>query len=164
MGYGILIAMLAAGDLGLKWLIERRKPDEFPKPLNHTKGKILLYRNHNSGFPFGFMERHGELVRGLPLAVTSGLVGALLVLMQQKGKRWQKLGLSLVIGGSFSNLYDRFFRRYVVDYFSFQFGFLKKVVFNLGDLFVFIGSGLLFGIQLAAELFSWIQRGKGENL
>ena len=53
-----------------------------------------------------------------------------------------KLSLALVIGASLSNLYDRYVRGYVVDYFSLRFGPLKKVVFNLGDIFIFLGSGL----------------------
>jgi len=48
----------------------------------------------------------------------------------------------LVLGGALSNLYDRFVRNYVVDYFTIEAGKLKKVIFNLGDIFVFIGSAL----------------------
>lgn len=152
MVYAALTAALAAGDLGLKWLIEKQDEKDFPKPLKHTKGKIMLYHNHNAGFPFGFLEKYGQLVRTVPLVVTSALGGVLCYLSRQKGKTAQKLGLALVIGGSLSNLYDRFVRRYVVDYFSFQFGFLKKVVFNLGDLFVFFGAGFLMALQLVEEI------------
>ncbi|MBS5063751.1 MAG: signal peptidase II, partial [Hungatella hathewayi] len=42
-----------------------------------------------------------------------------------------------------SNLYDRLKRGYVVDYFSIQAGFLKKVVLNLGDLFIMTGAVIL---------------------
>ena len=62
MLYTGIIAALSSLDLGIKWLIEQEKPEEFPKPLPHAKGKILLYRNHNAGFPFGFLEQHAELV------------------------------------------------------------------------------------------------------
>lgn len=48
----------------------------------------------------------------------------------------------MVIGGSLSNLYDRYIRGYVVDYFSLRFGPLKEVVFNLGDIFILLGAGL----------------------
>ncbi len=60
----------------------------------------------------------------------------------------QKIGLSMVLGGAISNLYDRLVKGYVVDYFSIEFKRLKNVIFNLGDIFVFLGS-LVF---LAAEL------------
>lgn len=112
-----------------------------------------MYRNHNAGFPFGFMEKHGELVRTCPLMVISGLGGVFFYLLQnKKGHTVQKAGLAILLGGALSNLYDRYVRRYVVDYFSFQFGWLKKVVFNLGDLFVFAGSGILMAAELVSEV------------
>ena len=147
MLYTGIIAALSSLDLGIKWLIEQEKPEEFPKPLPHAKGKILLYRNHNAGFPFGFLEQHAELVRMLPLTVISGLAGFLTAILPQKGKTVQKFGIAVILGGAVSNLYDRMIRHYVVDYFSIQCGKLKKVVFNLGDIFVFLGSGILFYVR-----------------
>ena len=64
----------------------------------------------------------------------------------------QKLGIAMILGGALSNLYDRLVRRYVVDYFSIQCGKLKEIVFNLGDIFVFLGSGILFGAEILKEL------------
>ncbi len=152
MAYVILIMILAAGDLALKWLIERQEPERFPRPLAHTKEKIWLYRNHNAGFPFGFLEKYGELVRTFPLVIISALGGVLCYLIPKKGGTVQKLGLAVLLGGAISNLFDRYVRRYVVDYFSVRVGFLKKVVFNLGDMFVFLGSGILLCLEIAAEL------------
>ena len=71
--------------------------------------------------------------------------------MLNRGRRMQKAGLALVLGGAVSNLYDRFTRGYVVDYFTIEWKALKRVIFNLGDLFVF-GGGLLFLVgQLLTE-------------
>lgn len=151
MVYGIIIGLAAGADQALKWWIERQKPEDFPRPVKKTGDKILLYRNHNSGFPFGFLKEHAEVVRMFPLIVTSMLAGVLCYLAGKKGKIVQKTALAAVIGGSVSNLYDRFVRRYVVDYFSLQFGFLKKVVFNLGDICVFAGSAVLFVLGLAGQ-------------
>ena len=60
----------------------------------------------------------------------------------EQGKKARKLGMAMVIGGSLSNLYDRYVRGYVVDYFSLRFGPLKEVVFNLGDIFILLGAAL----------------------
>ena len=79
----------------------------------------------------------------LPLAVISGLAGFLAAILPQKGKTVQKFGIAVILGGAVSNLYDRMIRHYVVDYFSFQWKALKKVVFNLGDLFIFAGAFLM---------------------
>lgn len=151
MVYGLIVGLAAGIDQALKWWIEKQEPEDFPRPLKKAGGKILLYRNHNAGFPFGFLKEYGELVRMVPLVVTSMLAGVLCYLAGKKGKAVQKTALAAVIGGSASNLYDRFVRRYVVDYFSFQFGFLKKVVFNLGDICVFAGSGLLLILELVRQ-------------
>ena len=88
----------------------------------------------------------------LPLAVISGLFGFLTALLPQKGKRVQKIGIAIILGGAISNLYDRLVRGYVVDYFSIEWDRLKKVVFNLGDMFVFLGSAVIVAEQVAVSL------------
>ena len=122
---------IAALDLFIKDEIEREGEEEFPR---------RLHKSYNSGFPFGFLKERPELVKGIPLAVTSAAAGALGAFMTKKGCLAQKIGLSMVLGGAISNLYDRLVKGYVVDYFSIEFKRLKKVIFNLGDIFVFLGS------------------------
>lgn len=145
MIYLFLIAGIAGGDLALKWWVEKQNPEDFPRELKGSHGKIWLYRNHNAGFPFGFLEKYQQIVRLIPLSIISGLFGVFLYLLPKKGAQAhvQKLGLSILLGGALSNLYDRMVRHYVVDYFSIRIGALKKVVFNLGDFAVFLGSGIL---------------------
>lgn len=143
MIYGWIIGGLAALDLGIKSVVENQEDDTFPRELPSSQGMIKLHKNHNAGFPFGFMKEKPELVKGIPLMVISAMAGALCVLLQGKGKTAQKAGLAIIIGGALSNLYDRVVRGYVVDYFSIEWEPLKKVVFNLGDMFVFIGSAVI---------------------
>ena len=81
------------------------------------------------------IEREGEEEFPRDLPGTKGLA-----LFTKKGCVAQKIGLSMVLGGAISNLYDRLVKGYVVDYFSIEFKRLKKVIFNLGDIFVFLGS------------------------
>lgn len=140
--YGWLIGGLAALDLGIKSEIERQEDDAYPRDLPCAKGLIKLHKSHNEGFPFGFLKERPELVKGVPVMVVSAVAGALGMLMARKGSTAQKIGLSMVLGGAASNLYDRLKRGYVVDYFSIECKNLKKVIFNLGDMFVFLGSAL----------------------
>lgn len=152
MIFAVIIVILAAADLGAKWMIEKQDQENFPKPWEASGGRIWLYRNHNAGFPFGFLEKYDELVRTIPLAVTSALAGVFFYLIRRKGEYAKKTALAILLGGSVSNLYDRYVRHYVVDYFSIQWKALKKVVFNLGDVFVFVGAGLLLTIEAAKEI------------
>ena len=86
MIYGWIIGGLAALDLGVKSVVEGQEDDTFPRELPSAKGFIKLHKNHNSGFPFGFMKERPELVKGIPLMVISAMAGALAAMMQDKGK------------------------------------------------------------------------------
>ena len=136
-------AALFGLDQCLKQLVEGQSPERFPRSMDHTGGRIKLYRNHNRGFCFEVLKHRPSLVRQLPLCLTSMAGGILCFLSAQKGYRAEKAGYPLVLAGGLSNLYDRLRRGYVVDYFSIQAGFLKKVVFNLGDLFIMAGAAVL---------------------
>ena len=138
-------------DQGMKSEIEQETDGEFPRDLPGAKGRIRIHRNHNYGFPFGFLKEKPQLVTAVPLAVSSAVAGALSMLLVRKGCGIQKVGLSMVLGGALSNLYDRFKRGYVVDYFSFSLPGIKKVVFNLGDLFVFLGTALFLLGEMGEE-------------
>lgn len=129
-------------DLALKKQIEDQDAKDFPKELHGSRGMIKLYRNHNAGFSFGFL-KGSRAVELVPLCLTSALAGAWTWLMGTRGRFCEKLALTLALAGGASNLYDRMKRGYVVDYFSIQWKALKKVVFNLGDLFILAGSAIL---------------------
>ena len=86
------ITVLACLDLCLKELIEERKNEEFPKNLEGSRGKIILHKSHNSGFPFGFLKEKQELVKLVPVAAASAVFGVLAYLMG-KGTSGRKNGL-----------------------------------------------------------------------
>lgn len=92
------------------------------------------------------------MVQMIPLAAAAFLGGMLAGHVQHKGRVADKIGLSILLGGAVSNLYDRLARHYVVDYFSIQYGKLKKVVFNLGDFFIFLGAIILFVAEIVRSL------------
>ena len=70
---------------------------------------------------------------------------------RKKGGFLRSLAIALTLAGAISNTYDRFVRRYVVDYFGFRTRYEKfnRITFNLADMFIFVGSAL----QLVADLF-----------
>lgn len=135
-------------DQALKKYIEEQDSEDFPKELNGSKGLIWLYKNHNPGFSFGILEgsRAVELV---PLCAVSAIAGAWTYLMRTRGRIMEKMALTLTLAGGASNVYDRMKRGYVVDYFNVRRKALKKVVFNLGDIFVLAGAALMVLANLA---------------
>ena len=89
-------------------------------------------------------------IRTVPLILTSALAGSLFALRKKKGEGLRNISAALVIGGSLSNLYDRYVRGYVVDYLSLRVGPLKEVVFNLGDIFILLGA-TIHAVCMAGE-------------
>ncbi len=137
-----LISILAAvigfaGDEYTKGLA-RRKLSGREKKL--CGGKVTLMLRQNGGFAMNRLESNRKLV-----VTVSSLVFVLLLLtyipvLKDEGYRAVRPGLSLVLAGASGNVYDRLVRGYVTDFINVS--FLKKVVFNLADVFIVVG-GLL---------------------
>ena len=140
MFYAALIAFTSVLDLALKSGIEARPDGYYPRDIKEKGGTVQVRKLHNKGFPLGVLKEHPEAVRCLPLAVACTLLMRLSSLLPEKGNRLEKAGLACMLGGASSNLFDRFFRGYVVDYLYVDREPVNKVVFNLGDVFIALGT------------------------
>lgn len=143
MIYMLIILGIFVGDGLIKKYIEDTK--EYGKDEKILNGKIILTKYHNSGAMLNFLDKQKNIVLALSCFMLGTIFMLFALLVPKKGNRLAKLGLSLILGGALSNTYDRIKKSYVVDYFSFS--CLKKVVFNISDLFIFLGS-LLTAIGL----------------
>ncbi len=104
------------------------------------QGKIIIRKQYNTGAMLSFMEDKKELVKMVSGACL-GLVALLfLFTLPRKGNQLYKFGLSLMLGGAISNVFDRFSRGYVIDYFTINYKKLKSVIFNMADMAIFLGS------------------------
>ena len=124
------------------------------------KGQIILTRYHNSGAFLNMGEKHGKVLTFLVTVVFLVLVFLAALVWRSERRELLKLGYSLMIGGAASNLLDRYRYGYVVDYFSFK--KLPKVVFNLGDMAIFLGA-LLVGMFSALTGAGASKRQKNEE-
>ena len=104
-------------------------------------GNIILNRYHNKGAFLNIFENNVKLVKILSCVLLGMLLLTFIMILPKEKKTGLKLALSLMVGGGSSNIYDRFKRGYVVDYFSFK--FLKKVIFNMSDICIIIGAVIL---------------------
>lgn len=109
------------------------------------KNKIRLHKYHNHGAFLNLMEKKKKLLHLISVIFTLAVLIFFIFTLFFKGNRILKLGLSLLLGGAFSNIYDRLSRDYVVDYFSFctPFKKLNQVVFNISDFCIIVGSLLV---------------------
>lgn len=146
MIYIIIAVSIFLGDCFIKKYIEDNK--EYGKNEEILNGNIIINKYHNKGAMLNFLENKKDIVIGVSGALLGVIMIIFSLLIPRKGHKLTKIGLSFIIGGAASNFYDRVKRGYVVDYFSFK--KLKKIVFNISDLFIFLGTfiiGLLTALK-----------------
>ena len=119
-----------------KWAEENLKGKR-RKQIGKTGCSLVLV--HNKGFAGSKMQNKPETVKVIHTIILV-LFGLLCVICGyfKKGNELTAFGLSMVLGGGASNLYDRWKQGYVTDYLGLPIA--KKLVFNLSDLYTFAGA------------------------
>lgn len=136
----VIIAGIFLGDLWIKNYIEKHIVDgELRKKLG---GKLLIRKYHNRGAALNAGEKKRPLVAAISVLLTIAAAVLLIISLGHRGNNLLRIGLSLLLGGAFSNTYDRLKRKYVVDYVSFgvKWKKLRNVVFNISDFCIIIGA------------------------
>lgn len=135
-----LMAVIFAGDLWIKNHIERTGTEGETRKL--WGGRILIRKHHNRGAMLNAGQSRQKAVAALSVIMTLAAAAVFLFSLGQKGNNTLRIGLALLLGGAFSNTYDRLKRKYVVDYFSFgvKWKRLRNIIFNLSDFCIIIGA------------------------
>lgn len=142
MVYIILIAVIFAGELFLKNKIEKTRSLHDTTKL--AGGKIIISKYHNTGACLNLGHKKQKLVAFISVLFTILMAVIFLLTLTTKGNTAIKLGLACLLGGAFSNTYDRLKRNYVVDYVSFKTPFkkLNSIIFNISDFLIAIGAAV----------------------
>ena len=141
----------AAGIFLLDFFLKRKidKTRELDEEEAICGEKIILTKYYNKGAMLNFLERWPKAMTAIHTAILAAVAVIYGVVLKTRSNPGLKLGLSMMLGGGLSNLYDRFTKHHVVDYFRFNVKIkkLRNIIFNISDLFVFLGSLLtvLFG-------------------
>ena len=142
-----IYAALAAGifvlDFFLKNHIEQKMGEGEEKSL--CGGMLLLRKYHNKGAFLDIGEKRQKVVALLSLSLTLFMSVVFLATFSFRGNAVLKAGLALLLGGAYSNTYDRLARKYVVDYISFPVKNrrLRQIAFNISDFCIIIGAFLM---------------------
>lgn len=125
------------------------KEVEYDKPKEIFSGKLLLRKYYNKGFALNGLDKHPSLVAAFSAFLTVLLALFAPGIYRKYSGVAAKAGYALMLGGALSNTSDRVIKRHVVDYFSFNVKCerLRRVIFNISDFAIFIGS-MLFIIFL----------------
>ncbi|MBQ9738486.1 MAG: signal peptidase II [Alphaproteobacteria bacterium] len=98
---------------------------------------ILAY---NTGVSFSMFAGNNPYV----LSIIALSVCALLAWwMQKETDEWTRIGFVMIIGGAVSNVIDRFIHGAVVDFLDFYIGSYHWPAFNVADMAICIGAGIV---------------------
>lgn len=107
-------------------------------------GFFNLVHVHNPGAAFSLFADQPGWQRGFFIGVALLAAGVILYLLYRtRGQRLFCAALALILGGALGNLIDRVRYGYVIDFLDFYLGTWHWPVFNLADVGITVGAGLL---------------------
>jgi len=135
---GLAVAVFTTEYFIKRW-IEKNKSFESKDSI--LGDRVIIRKHHNKGTAGQFLEKYQGLISVLAFIFTIIMALVFAFTLTKHGNNGLKTGLALLLGGAFSNTYDRLKRKYVVDYISLKVkGKLGTLVFNIADFCIMIGA------------------------
>ncbi len=149
--YGVLTLAFALADQLVKELVETAMP-------LYERIDILpffsLLHSRNTGIAFSMFSGMSGIGLSIVMALVILFIG-FLAMRTGATQFWARLGFALILGGAIGNLIDRLTLGYVTDYLFFHTPVWSFAIFNLADVFITVGAGLV----ILEELLDW-RRGR----
>ena len=101
----------------------------------------------NSGIGFGLFQLDQNFAYNL-ITILIILVNLIIIYLLLSSDNIQKFFFSMILGGSFGNLFDRFYYSAVPDFIDFNYNNFHWFVFNVADIFISLGIICLIFVEL----------------
>lgn len=135
---------ITAGIFLLDFFLKHHIDKTYARKVQHPRlgGHIILEKYYNDGAALNLLAKRPAIMRGIHTAIILVLGVIYYLALSVSGKPITKTGLAFLVGGGASNLFDRYTKGHVIDYFRINIGSkrLRRVIFNISDFFVFIGA------------------------
>lgn len=105
----------------------------------------------NRGVSFGLLNDLGSLGPTLLSILTVIIICFLIIWLLKTNVIWEKIALSMIVGGAFGNLTDRIRNGAVTDFLDFYIGTYHWPTFNVADIGICIGAVSLVVCSFRAE-------------
>ncbi len=135
----LVLLIIVLDQLSKLWAFKYLKNNN---PIIIIKSFFGLTYVENRGAAFGILQDKKLFF----IIITISVVGFILVYFYKNYKLmsiYEKISLTMILGGAIGNFIDRILRSYVIDFISFQFGNYYFPVFNIADIFIVVGTVLL---------------------
>lgn len=140
MLYIAIIVVIFIGDYLIKNHVEKNENEQITRKI--LGGAFLIRKHHNSGFALNKGSNNRYLVTAVSLGMAVFCTLIYIITLGRKGNALLNTGFSILLGGAYSNTYDRLKRKFVVDYFSFGIPIkpVRSIIFNISDICIMIGA------------------------
>ena len=112
--------------------------ENFSENLFYINEYINLNLTWNTGIGFGLLSWDNSIIYNLTTTII-GLVILILLYFLLNSKIFDKISLSLIIGGALGNFYDRILFKAVPDFIDIHYENFHWFTFNCADIFISIG-------------------------
>lgn len=145
--YLVLALILVVIDQASKYWVETSLP--FQESVRAAPF-LSWFRTYNEGVAFSFLSSMNDWVLvGFTVLI---ILFVLWLWRQTSADRFlSHWGFAFVLGGAFGNLIDRAVLGYVVDFIQFHTETWSFAIFNLADIFINIGAGLIIFDELFGQ-------------
>ena len=112
--------------------------------INSFLNIILVW---NSGIGFGFFQFDERFAYNV-ITILILIINFIIIYLFFISDNFHKIVFSMILGGSFGNLYDRVYYSAVPDFIDLNYNGYHWFVFNVADIFISIGIFLLIILEI----------------
>ena len=95
---------------------------------------------YNEGIAFGLLSfEENHIYQILTTIIFIIIIILFFMIFRVKTKKYEKIGLILIVGGALGNFYDRIMYNAVPDFIDLHVGNFHWFIFNIADIFITIG-------------------------
>ena len=136
--------LLAASVLCADTVIKKKR-EQNKEPKTYLDGNVHIMTYHNYGAFLNSGEKKPFLVKLISVILTLALTALFVLTFTRYGSKQLRMGLAFLLGGAYSNTYDRVKKGFVTDYLNFPElpGKLRNIVFNISDFCIMAGCCLI---------------------
>lgn len=140
----MIYLIITASVFLLDLIIKSHMDKKYARNVQHPRlnGTIILEKYYNTGAALNLLNKAPKLLTFLHTVILLSVGIVSYFGIRCFHRPIAKTGLALLLGGGASNLFDRYTKGHVVDYFRINIGpkRLRRIIFNISDFCIFIGA------------------------
>ena len=107
---------------------------------------------YNEGIAFGLLSfEENYIYQILTTIIFIIIIILLFMIFRAKTKKYEKIGLILIVGGALGNFYDRIIYNAVPDFIDLHIGNFHWFIFNIADIFITMGVLWLIFLEIISK-------------